>query len=94
MENDKFQGLVLEKLEMLTVSVDTLALNQELLQEEVLNLKQDVTTLKKDVTNIRQSQARIEHNLSEKVTALFDFRENQIETNRQFSARLDRIEAK
>ena len=58
-ENDKFQELVLEKLGMLTVSVDTLALNQEQIQEDVQNLKLDVT-------NVRQSQARIEHTLSEK----------------------------
>ncbi|MCG1025763.1 MAG: hypothetical protein J5Y07_08640 [Dehalobacter sp.] len=68
-------------------SIDTIAVSQELMQ-------QDIQTIKGDIIHMRQSQARVEHDLSGKVNALFDFRESQIETNQRVSERLERLEAK
>ena len=67
--------------------LDTLGLNQNL-------IRQDIATIRNDVEYIRQSQVRVENDFSGKIKALFDFKDNQIKTNEQVAARLDRLEAK
>ena len=129
MDNEKFQGLVLEQLGSLGNRMDRfekgqqqLVVGQQQLEQRqqqlengqqqlengqrsiwacldtiVLNqsqMLQDIQTIISDVANIRQSQVRVEQNHSEKIKALFDFRDSQIETNKNVASRLDRLEAK
>lgn len=69
-QNDKIHEQIIHQLEILADSVDTLAVNQEQIQL--------------DITNVRQSQTRLEQDLNKKITALFDFRESQIDITKNF----------
>ncbi|NLN88002.1 MAG: hypothetical protein GX133_10475 [Syntrophomonadaceae bacterium] len=57
-------------------------------------LARQVSKLTEDVQEIRQSQVRMENELTEKVSALFDAREVQNDVNERIVTALDRIEAK
>lgn len=101
MENEKFQELVLKKFEqidkrfeqidgkfeqvfnqlnVLSQSMDLLAANQEQMQV--------------DITYIRQNQMLLEQDHSKKISALFDFRDTQLDLNKKIIKRLDHLEAK
>ncbi len=101
MDNEKFQELMMDQLKTLIKSVDTLAANHAVMQQDVTSLKQDLTDLKQsqtrmeqDITDLKQSQTRMEQDLTNKVTALFDAREAQKDVNTEMFATLNRIEAK
>ncbi len=57
-------------------------------------LARQVSKLTEDVQEIRQSQVRMENELTEKVSALFDAREVQNDVNERIVTALERIEAK
>lgn len=75
------------------------------LKMDVLQLKTDVGELKMNVSQLKTNQdiiaqnvAKIvivvEHDVSQKIGAIFDFREIQIEHNQMTGRALERIEAK
>ncbi|KTE90240.1 MULTISPECIES: hypothetical protein [Desulfitobacterium] len=94
MDNGQFQELVIQQLSTLTKSIDTLAINQEVMQADINTMKADITDMKTDISNLKQSQVRMEEDLTRKITALFDSRELQKDVNQNVSRSLERIEAK
>ncbi|SHN71957.1 hypothetical protein [Desulfitobacterium chlororespirans] len=101
MDNGQFQELVIQQLSTLTKSIDTLAINQEVMQADINTMKTDINTMKTDIigmktdiSNLKQSQVRMEEDLTRKITALFDSRELQKDVNQNVSRSLERIEAK
>lgn len=101
LDNGQFQELVIQQLSTLTKSIDTLAINQEVMQADINTMKTDINTMKTDITDmktdissLKQSQVRMEEDLTRKITALFDSRELQKDVNQNVSRSLERIEAK
>lgn len=101
LDNGQFQELVIQQLSTLTKSIDTLAINQEIMQADINTMKADINTMKTDITdmksdisNLKQSQVRMEEDLTRKITALFDSRELQKDVNQNVSRSLERVEAK
>ncbi|BAE84358.1 hypothetical protein SDC9_18726 [bioreactor metagenome] len=94
LDNGQFQELVIQQLSTLTKSIDTLAINQEVMQADINTMKADITDMKTDISNLKQSQVRMEEDLTRKITALFDSRELQKDVNQNVSRSLERIEAK
>ena len=64
------------------------------MEEDIEVMKIDITDMKTDISNLKQSQARMEEDLTRKITALFDSRELQKDVNQNVSRSLERIEAK
>jgi hypothetical protein len=75
MDNEKFQELVLKKLELL----DTLT--------------NDITGLTSKVDKIDANQVRLETEITEKIRALFDFRQVSLDYFTSIKDSLARIEA-
>ncbi|MDA8228426.1 MAG: hypothetical protein M0T74_12165 [Desulfitobacterium hafniense] len=65
---------------------------------ELKELRGEVTVLRTDQETIAQNVAKIitvvEHDISQKIGVIFDFREIQIEDNQKTGKALERIEAK
>ena len=94
MENDKFQNLVLEHLANLTQEITELKQDNSVIKHEITELKQDNSVIKYDLTHIKESVIRIENDHGEKLKALFDAREVQIDVNERICETLNRIEGK
>ncbi|TCL74186.1 hypothetical protein EDC14_1004124 [Hydrogenispora ethanolica] len=80
MENEKFQNLVIETLAKMT--------------QDMTEMKADISSLKTDVDQFKTADVRIENDLGEKVRALFDAREVQLDVNDRIIESLSRIESK
>lgn len=90
MDNEKFQDLVLKKLDLLdTMQGDITNLNINLVKVETR-----LDNLASKVDKIDAGQVRMETELTEKVRALFDAREVQNDVNERIISALERIEAK
>ncbi len=59
----------------------------------VADLKQDSISIRQELSELRQSQARMEHELTDKVRALFDVREIQHDVNERVLDSLASIQA-
>ncbi|MCL6614370.1 MAG: hypothetical protein K6U03_07135 [Firmicutes bacterium] len=80
MENEKFQELVLDHLVRLTQN-DT-------------GIRQDIQEIKQRLEKVEAAVLRIENDHGEKLQALFDAREAQLEVNERIFDALNRIEGK
>jgi transcriptional regulator with XRE-family HTH domain len=67
---------------------------QDLVLNHLAKLTQEITELKSNVDEVRQSQVRTENDQGEKVKALFDAREVQLDVNDRIIATLTRMEGK
>ena len=86
MSDTEFQRLILEKLATMEQNIAT--------KKDLLHLETKMDTLEQNMTQLRESQARMEHDLTEKITALFDTREVQKDINDRILGTLGRLEAK
>ena len=80
MENEKFQELVLEHLAKLT--------------QESTETKQDIQQMSQRLEHVESAVIRIENDHGDKLKALFDAREAQLDVNQQIFDALNRIEEK
>ncbi|CAA7603208.1 Hypothetical protein DEACI_4031 [Acididesulfobacillus acetoxydans] len=88
----EFQELILQKFSTLEQNMAT---KQDLSTlEQNMATKQDLSTLEQKLTQVHESQVRMEHELTEKITALFDAREVQKGINDRLFSTLERMEAK
>ena len=82
----------------LKIDVKGLKTDVKGLKTDVKGLKTDVKELKIDQETIAQNVARlivvVEHDIAQKIGAIFDFREIQKEYNQTTGQALERIEAK
>lgn len=72
--------------------------SQTEMRSELKELRSEVNVLKTDQETIAQNVAKIitvvEHDVAQKIGAIFDFREIQISHNQKIGQALERIEAK
>lgn len=83
-----------DALRQILGKLDNLEKGQATMQADVNDLKSDVGDLKAGQIELRQSQVRMESEFNEKIRALFDFRQVQLNHNECVTNALARIEAK
>jgi hypothetical protein len=64
------------------------------LSNDMREMKVEIREVKADIQGVKESQARLENDLTTKITALFDARECQKDVNNRVLDTLERIEAK
>jgi hypothetical protein len=94
MENDKFQELVLNHLVRLTQDNTGIKQNIAGIEKNVTGIGQDIHTINQRLEKVETAVIRIENDHGEKLKALFDAREAQIDVNERIFDALNRIEGK
>ena len=98
MDNEKFQELVIQQLNILTTEVTGIKTEVSRLKDDVSGLKEDVAGLKEDVKELKTVTAKLELRLENeafnKIEVLFDGYQLLSETLADHTERLQRIEDK
>ena len=81
-----------ELLELIAKKVNGLDQKVDGLDQKVDGLEQDIKTLKDDMGQVKGALVRIENDHGDKLKALFDARESEIDVNGRIFASLARIE--
>jgi hypothetical protein len=92
------QGTIVHNVAKIENDVTMLRADQETIAQNVAKMENDITILRTDQVTIAQNVAKIEmvleHKAAQKISALFDFREIQMDHNQKIVKVLERIEAK
>ena len=106
MDNEHFQKLVLEHLTKLNAEVTdiktTMATKEELtsVKGEITDIKGEITDIKatmatkEELREVKQSLTKMEHDLTSKITALFDGWQQHEDYSCRFATQLERMETK
>ena len=88
LDNGQFQELVIQQLSTLTKSIDTLAINQEVMQADINTMKTDIIGMKADISNLKQSQVRMEEDIEVMKIDITDMK-TDISNLKQSQARME-----
>lgn len=95
MENLEFQELMLEHFRKVLSKLESMDKRLSSMESELGTVKSEMGTVKSELNQVKENQIRMENELGEKITALFDgysLRGDQIDNLRMhFDNRLDLI---